>query len=31
MLQWIDELDDMLCAARQRLVASGYRLTRLWS
>jgi hypothetical protein len=31
MLQWIDELDDMLCAARQRLVASGYRLARLWS
>lgn len=31
MLQWIDELDDLLGAARQRLAALGYRLARLWS
>jgi hypothetical protein len=30
MLQWADDLDDLLGAARQRLAALGYRLLGLW-
>ena len=30
MLQWADNLDDLLGAAWQRLAAVGYRLLGLW-
>jgi len=30
VLQWVDELDDLLGAARQRLAAFGYRVAGLW-
>jgi hypothetical protein len=30
MLQWVDELDDLLGAARQRLLGLGYRIAALW-